>query len=152
MTRCRNASRTSRGVSLPELLVVVAILGLGLIVSIPIISHRVFAAELQATAGEFAVSLRAARMVAVTKLITVTVTIEPDGTYSYVDAGGVPRRFPPPPGIVITSTPATIVFMPNGSVQAAALTVFTPMATDAGLGQWQVDTPLSGIPRLERVP
>ncbi len=152
MTRCRNASRASRGVSLPELLVVVAILGLGLIVSIPIISQRVFAAELQATAGEFAVSLRAARMVAVTKLIPVTVTIDPDGSYSYVDAGGVPRRFAPPSGIAITSTPATIVFMPNGSVQVAAQTIITPLATDAGLGRWRIDTPLSGIPRLEKLP
>ena len=86
----RRRATMSRGVSLPELIVVIAILALAVIVTVPMIADRVHQAKLRSAASQYAVSLRAARMIAVSKQTTVTVTVHrnPDNRYEYVDATG----------------------------------------------------------------
>ena len=75
--------RGARGFSLSEMLVVVAIVGLAVAIAIPLTSEQVRLAKVRSAADEFAIHLKAARMIAVTKRQDVVFTILPDPVNAY---------------------------------------------------------------------
>ena len=71
-------TRVARGFSITELLVVLAIIGLPVAVTVPLISNQVRMAAIRSAAAEFSSDLRAARMIAVSGHKTVTVRVDAD--------------------------------------------------------------------------
>jgi len=147
--------RASRGVSLPELLVVIAILALAALVSIPLTARRVHELRLRTTADQFLVTVRAARMVAVTtgRQTVLNVSPHPDDRYEYLDAGGRSRAVKMPAGVRIDeASTATLVFRANGSLQppVPATVVLKARLPKGIVERWTVTTPMSGIPSIER--
>ena len=94
------------GVTLPELLVVVSIIALAVMVAVPAISRAIHSARIRASVDHFAVTIRAVRMIAVTKQtqVELTVSIDPVNYYEYVDLKGMLRRYDTPTGVRIVSS------------------------------------------------
>jgi prepilin-type N-terminal cleavage/methylation domain-containing protein len=111
--------RRSGGFSLPELLAVIALVGIALAIGIPLIHEQVQLAEVRGAADELALHLRAARMISVAQHRPVTFTSYPDPTNKFTYAGmdGQLRTIFLQDGIRIApESDATIVFKQNGSI------------------------------------
>jgi prepilin-type N-terminal cleavage/methylation domain-containing protein len=148
----RPARDGRRGVSLPELLVVISILALGVMISIPLIADRVQRGKVRSAASQYAVALRAARMIAVANQRPVSVNVQPDpaNAYSYTDRGGKLRETELPSGVWIDagdSSPA-VVFARDGSLAEAAKTVIASKLSGGRTEVWTVDIPVTGIPQV----
>ncbi len=98
-TRGRNAER---GVTLTELLVVLAIVGLLVMVAVPAFLEWMRAYRVRTTAEAVQGDLRLARNVAVARNSDVDVLFKPT-EFSWTDANGRPRRFRMPPDVSITN-------------------------------------------------
>jgi len=137
-------SRTKKaapGFSLAELLVVLAILGLTVAVTVPLVSNQVRMAAIRSAAAEFSSDLRAARMIAVSghRTINVQVDADPANSYSYPDSRGRNRQVALPEGIrIVSSTPASIKFRPDGSVHGGALTIFEARGVSGAAERWTI--------------
>ena len=132
---------------MPELLVVVTIIGLAVTMAIPLITDAVRSTRIRIAADQLAVSLRAARMISVTVQADVDVRIEatPDNYYEYVDAGGRLRHFELPAGVQIMAPDRTITFQPNGAIAApTTLTLEAPLSRGV-TAEWRLDTNLLGV-------
>ena len=138
-----------RGFSLPELLVVVAVVGLAVMVAVPLIAEQVRSAEVRAAGDQLAMSLKAARMVAVTTHADVVFTIEidPDNKYSYTDNKNRLRETVVPDSVTITSSDGNITFEQDGSINSA-----TPMdvvleanMTGGDIDRWTISTSILGV-------
>jgi prepilin-type N-terminal cleavage/methylation domain-containing protein len=149
----------STGVTLPELLVVVAIISMAVTVSIPLITGAVQSANGRAAANGFAVNLKAARMLAVSANAPLQVTVvgepHPDcyctaTYYEYPDRGGVPRRFYMPKRVTIASSTTPIVFRPNGSVPGGATTVIKTRVSTDTFEVWRIETGPTGVSMVQR--
>lgn len=150
MVRDRGMQRAKqRGISLPELLVVISILALGVIVIVPTVSKRLSEARVQSAVGQFVTSLRAVRMIAVTSGLQAKMTIDvADNSYGYLDSTGHPREFRLPDGMKIVSSPPDITFQTNGGVPAAATTVIEAVLVVAPQDRLEIRVPVSGIPEV----
>jgi len=151
----RGSGGRPRGVSLPELLVVIALLALAALVTIPLTARRVHELRLRSTADQFLVTVRAARMVAATtgRRTVLTVSPHPDDRYEYVDAGGRTRRVDLPQGVRIDEGSAlALVFRANGSLEppVPATVVLKARLPKGIVERWIVTTPMSGIPSMTR--
>ena len=142
------------GISLAELLVVMAIISLAVMVAVPAISTAVRSARVRAAVDQYSVTLKAARMVAVTNQApcNVTVEIDPANTYSYVDAQGRTRRASMPPGVRILSSTSPIVFRSNGSVAGGAATRIETTIDERRTESWRIETNHLGITVVARDP
>ena len=117
MTRAR---RGSGGFSLAEILVVLAILGLAVAVSVPLVLHQISKVRVHAAELQFSSDLKVARMIAVSTRRQVTFKVNiPAHTYE-VPARQGSRTVELPEGIEIESAPSEIVFRPDGSVFGGA--------------------------------
>ena len=130
MTVGRLAGRRDgwRGITLPELLIVVSIIGLAVTVSVPAINNTIRSAHLRTALANYVHSLQAARMIAVTKQEAVEVMIKahPDNYFEYVDINGRTRTIYLPRGVcIMDATSALVTFRPNGSVDPMATTRLT---------------------------
>jgi len=144
-----------RGISMPELLVVVAILALAALVTIPLTARRVHELRLRSTADQFMVTVRAVRMVAVTtgRQTVLTVSPHPEDSYEYVDAGGRKHAIDLPQGVRLDEGSAlALVFRANGSLQppVPAVVVLKARLPKGIVERWTVTTPMSGIPSIAR--
>lgn len=141
------------GISLPELLVVVSIIGLAVAVAVPAITAAVRSARLRSAVSQFSVSLKAARMIAVTQQspVEVTVKVAPDNYYEYVDAAGRLRRFDMPAGVRILASASPITFNPNGSLSAVTTTTFEARLRDHDVEVWECRTNVLGISKVNRL-
>ena len=139
-----------RGFSLGELLVVIAIVALAAGVSIPLVAEQFRQAKIRGAADQFTMTLKAARMIAVTKRATVDVTVatHPTNTYTYPDQGGTLRTVQLPDGVRIVSSTSPISFRLNGSVPAAATTVMEADLTANTTERWTVTTSILGVPTI----
>jgi Tfp pilus assembly protein FimT len=134
--------RAAAGVTLAELLVVVAIIALAVMVAVPAITQAVRSARVRAAVDQFSVTMRAARMVAVTNQspCDVQVAVDPANRYTYVDARGKTRSVHMPTGVRIVSSTSPITFRPNGSVPGGATTRIET-STGAGAAEvWRIET------------
>jgi len=151
MQTVQPSSKRERGVSLPELLVVIAILALGVMVSVPLIADRMHDIKLSSAVSQYTVSLRAARMVAVATRapVTVSVDVDPQNTYRYVDSKGRLHTFELPDGAWFdTTSTAAISFGVNGSLDLPATTILRTRLSGGRVATWTVELPLSGIPSV----
>ena len=146
-----------RGFTLPEILIVVSLIGLGAAVAAPLISEAVRSARIRMAAQELAVSLRAARMIAVSANRAVDVGIVVDdptlGTYyEFLDNRGNQQRVTLPDGIRVDTGASALAlqFLPNGSVVNGPLQivlesgVFVGGALQSG-ERWTVETNTVGV-------
>ena len=147
-------SNGGAGVTLPELLVVLAIIAMIVTISIPLIAGAVRSSSARAAANAFAVNLKAARMLAVSINIPVAITVqeEPhpdcycsDTYYEYPDRRGVIRRTEMPPGVTIGSSTPTITFMPNGSVPGGSNTTIRTQVSPGIVETWTIETTATGF-------
>jgi prepilin-type N-terminal cleavage/methylation domain-containing protein len=139
----------SAGVTIPELLVVVSIIGLAVAVSYSMVLQTIGTTRVRAAAGQFAMTVKAVRMVAVTQQGNVDLVIEPDplNRYRYVDVQGRERSVRVPSGVKMTMVagPSTLTFRPNGSVASEVETRFEFAMPDGSTRGWFVTTNLLGV-------
>jgi prepilin-type N-terminal cleavage/methylation domain-containing protein len=146
-------TRAQRGFSLPELLVVLAIVGAIVAISIPLVNERVRIAELRAVSDELAVHLRAARMIAVShhKDIVVTIAPDPTNTLSYEDTYGQTRTITMPGRVKIkTGSTTSITFHSDGS-SGASSTVTTESAVSTATERWILTVNTVGMVSVSHV-
>jgi len=148
-------SGRDRGFSLPELIAVVALLGIAIAIGIPIVNEQVRIAEVRAAADDLALHLRAARMISVTKHkpITFRVLVDPTNAFTYEGNNGKERRIETPGRVRISpASDATILFKQNGSVEVAASVILESDVSGA-LERWTATVNTMGVASLvhERV-
>lgn len=94
--------RTERGVTLTELLVVLAVISMLVLVVVPAFGEWMRAYRVRTTASAVQGDLRLARNVAVARNVNVDVLFKP-AEFSWTDGNGRQRRFVMPPGVSITN-------------------------------------------------
>ena len=114
-----------RGVTLPEVLVVLAIIGMFVLVTLPAMGNYIRASRVRVSNDVLMEDLRAARYIAITNHTTNSVTFDQAaGTYRYTDIRGalVVRRLEFGASFSsLTNTPIT--FTSDGSVSTGAATI-----------------------------
>jgi prepilin-type N-terminal cleavage/methylation domain-containing protein len=146
-------ARAQRGFSLPELLIVIAIIGAIVAISIPLVNEQVRIAEVRSVSDELAVHLRSARMIAVShhKDIVVTVNVDPTNTISYEDTYGQTRTVTMPGRVKIkTGSAASITFHSDGS-SGASSTVTTESAVSTAIERWILTVNTVGMVSVSHV-
>ncbi len=148
-------NRGERGFSAGELLVVVAIIGLIVAVTVPLVAQNVRMAKIRAAGDQFAMSLKAARMIAVSthQNVPVTVNTTPTNSYSYTDNKGNLRQIAMPDGVVIQSSDSPITFTSTGAISAASArtTVLETTLNSGVIERWTITTSLMGVPTVDHV-
>jgi prepilin-type N-terminal cleavage/methylation domain-containing protein len=152
----RHASR-DRGFSLTEILVVLALAGLAIAITVPLVAENVNQARIRSAADQFSVDLRAARMIAVSKRATpfLDVSVQPDpvNRYSFVNGRGETRTVQLPTGvrIITPSTAYTVRYLRDGSVSGGGNTTVLRVQLSAGAQEeWRVLTNAMGVTRTTR--
>jgi len=143
----------SRGFSLPELLVVLALIGIIAAMGVPFVNEQIRIAEVRSAADELGVHLRAARMIAVShrKDIVVTVTADPGNTMSYEGTEGITRTITMPARVKIKSgSTATITFRSDGSSLASS-TVTAESAVSDKTERWTLTVSTVGLVSVAHV-
>ena len=103
-------------------------------------------------------TFRAVRILAVTQQREATVDVRPgpappatagptENQYEFTDLQGRLRTERMPPGIRIAASTSPIVFRPNGTLDAEAVTVLE-VQTRRGLKTWEVRTSRMGVTRV----
>ena len=146
-----------RGFSLTEILIVVAIIGLAVAITVPLVAENVNQARIRTAADQLSVDLRAARMIAVSKrampYLDVSVQPDPVNRYTYVNGRGETRMVQLPKGIRIV-TPGTaynIRYMRDGSVSGGGNTTVMRVQLSAGhQEEWRVITNAMGVTKTTR--
>ena len=155
MNRYSNRSevepRGSRGVSLSELLVVMAIIGIAVAIGIPLATQQMRMARIRGAADQLAMDIKAARMIAVSTRADVDMTIDtqPTNAYEYTDNQGKLRRIEMPDGVRITSSDSPLTFHLNGSLDNAATTVLEIDVSGSLTERWTISTTILGVSKTE---
>ena len=117
--------KNQRGVTLPEMLVVLAIIGMFVVVTLPALGNYIRASRVRVSNDVLMEDLRAARYIAITNHTTDSVTFDQAaGTYRYTDIRGalVVRRLES--GVSFSSlTNTPITFTSDGSLSTSAPTI-----------------------------
>ena len=145
--------RAEAGFSLPELLVVLAIIGSVVAMGIPLVNEQLRIAEVRSVADELAVHLRAARMIAVShhKDIVVTVSVDPTNTLSYEGTNGETRTITMPGRVKIkTGSAVSITFHSDGS-SGASSTLTTESAVANSTERWTLTVNTVGMVSVAHV-
>jgi prepilin-type N-terminal cleavage/methylation domain-containing protein len=144
-----------RGFSLPELIAVIALIGIAIAIGIPIVNEQVRMAEVRAVADDLALHLRAARTIAVTKHTTVTFTVDVDpiNRFRYIGSDGVEKEIKMPGRVRIApASSRSINFKRNGSVDVASVIIVESDVSGAR-ERWTASVSAAGLTKLvhERV-
>ena len=152
-----NLRSHQRGLTFPELLVVVALMGLAAMVAVPRIIENVRFAQARGFAEQLELSMRAVRMIAVTTQSTQNLSVEPcsgasctaAGFFRYTNLAGNVYERPLPPNSVFDglAAPMTIAFEPNGSVQGGPAEVRVKARVSAGVDftdRWSIRVNMVG--------
>ena len=137
----------SVGVTLPELLVVVSIIGLAVTIAIPVITEAVRSARVHTATHQFNVSLMAARMLAVTRQAPVDfrVAVDPENYFEYADRNGRLRRYEMPQGVMIAASTDPITFRADGSVEGGASATIEAALGRGASERWEIEVNILGI-------
>ncbi len=119
-------SRGTAGLTLTEILIVVALVAVIVAVAVPAFGPWLRGYRVRSTANQVVAELRLARTVAVSTQASVTLRIH-KGECSWTDARGRERRFPFPGGVSITNLADpldgdTIIFRSDGQVATGSRT------------------------------
>ncbi len=148
------ASSRSAGFSLPELLAVLALVAIAIAIAIPLVNEQVRIADLRAAADDFAVHLRAARMISVTKHTAIDFEVVSGNMFRYgVPPDGPWKEINTPPRVQIApASDRSITFKANGSVVAAGTFVLESLVSGS-TERWTASVSTMGMPTLvhERV-
>jgi prepilin-type N-terminal cleavage/methylation domain-containing protein len=139
--------RAQAGFSLAELLVVLAIIGAIVAMTIPLVNEQVRIAEIRSITDEIAVHLRAARMIAVShhKDIVVTVSVDPTNTISYEGTNGDTRLITMPGRVKIKSgSSVSITFHSDGSTGSTS-TLTTESTVSQAIERWTLSINTVGL-------
>lgn len=153
MTRRGTASYgRSAGFSLPEMLVVIAMIGIAVAIVIPLTAEAYRQAKIRGAADQFTVDLRAARMIAVATHSTLDFKVfpTPANYYQYQDNQGKTRHVDMPTGVRILSSTSPITFELNGSIANPATTVLEVDLSGTNKERWTVTTSIMGVPTTTR--
>jgi prepilin-type N-terminal cleavage/methylation domain-containing protein len=143
----------SRGFSLAELLVVLALIGIITAMGIPFVNEQLRIAEVRSAADELGLHLRAARMIAVShhKDIVVTVSADPVNKVSYEGTEGQTREITMPGRVKIKSgSTATITFHSDGS-SGASSTVTAESTVSNATERWTLTVSTVGLVSVTHV-
>jgi prepilin-type N-terminal cleavage/methylation domain-containing protein len=141
----------SRGFSLPELLAVVALIGIAIAIGIPIVNEQVRIAEVRAAADDLALHLRAARSIAVSKHTTIpfTVEVDPVNLFKYIGSDGNDKEIKMPGRVRIAPASArSINFKRNGSVDVAS-SIIVESDVSGARERWTVSVNTAGLTKLD---
>jgi len=130
------------GFSLPELLLVLALMAIFITFAGPAFTQSYRAYKVRSAMQELSVVLRAARQVAVsTRSASSVVFDQAAGNYSWTDAKGRNRVWSLPPNVVfVSASPTTITFTTNGTVSTGNATVVLQTTVDSTRAdQWTLD-------------
>ena len=149
-----NMRQRVRGFTIAELLVVLAIIGIAVAVSIPLANEQIRLAKVRSAADQLAMDIKAARMIAVSTRsagLDLVVMPQPDNYYEYTDNKGKLRHIDMPTGVRITSSDSPLTFRLNGSLDAAATTIMEIDVTVGVIERWTISTNILGVSTTERV-
>ncbi len=121
--------RGQRGVSLIEILIIVAVIGVIMLFAVPLTANQLQRIHARSTINEFTMALRAARMMAVTQQTPIDVIVEdtPDNKYSYTDGNGNFREFELAQSVSITASDTPISFARNGASGGTTTTIIADL-------------------------
>ena len=144
-------SRASRGVSMSELLVVMAIIGIAVAIGVPLVNQQIRMAKIRGAADQLAMDIKAARMIAVSTRADVPMTINtsPSNFYEYDDNKGNTRRIEMPEGVRITSSDSPLTFHLNGSLDAPATTILEIELSGTLTERWTISTTILGVSKTD---
>ncbi len=144
-----------RGVTLIEMMVVVAIIGIMIAITLPSATAGLDSVRLTSATGEVAAFLNAASNLSQRRQEPVEITISPNGMT--MSGGGADRRMKLPDGIVMSSgggqesnsidreTTGRIVLMPGAPAPATAI----ELTNQHGVKRIVRLDPMTGFPRVE---
>ena len=142
------------GFSLAETLIVLALIGITVAIGIPLVNEQVRIAEIRSATDQFAVHLRAARMIAVSQHrdVDVTISADPINTMSYERTLGDPLVIAMPGTVKIMSgSAATITFHSDGSSDASS-TVTTESVVSNATERWLLTVNVLGFVSVAHAP
>ena len=121
-----SSGRSQHGVTLPEMLVVLAIAGMFLLIAVPAGINYVRSARIRTAADVFVKDLQASRYVAVTMRQPRTVSLgstPPAASYQFIDVKGNTHVVDLPVGVTVeTATNFPVTFTVLGALQGAPAT------------------------------
>jgi Tfp pilus assembly protein FimT len=118
-----------KGFTVSEALVVVAIIGVIVLVTLPALGERYRGYQVRSATNDLVADLRVARHTAITQRTTVDFTVNdesdsPPNRYSYIRANGETRTVEMEDNVAITAAPATALeFEQDGGLDGAAGTI-----------------------------
>jgi prepilin-type N-terminal cleavage/methylation domain-containing protein len=127
-----------RGYSLTEVLLVLAVLGIALAVTLPAMSQFMRSYSAKVSADEFVAHLRLARHLSIARHTPVSFTVNANSyslpDWASADLATAPQRSYNLAGTVaVVSGTGTVTFQPNGTVSAGSGTIRLEIDLD---GQW----------------
>lgn len=150
------SSRVDRqaGFTLPELILVVAVLGLAVMVAVPSILSSFQFARARSYASQLEMSIRAVRMIAVSTQAPAAVTVEAD-RFVYTDIYGRDRVFELPSDARIEGyvSPIQFEFLPNGSLNGGnrQVIIWSRVQNHLFTDSWTVSANLVGSTKVVHV-
>lgn len=143
---CLKIARRSSGLTMVELMVVIAIVAILAMIGIPALRQLLLAGELNAAQENLGQTLRKARGYALTRgtLATVTVTAANRRAVLSLSDGSVANETLALPASVTVGADAAYVFSPSGTVTGAGTTVLTAAELPAASGTRRLTVSATG--------
>lgn len=150
MRRNCGATLNAGGFSLPELLAVLAMIGIAIAIGVPLVNEQVRIAEVRAAADDLAMHLRAARMISVTKHKTIpfTIFVDPTSRFEYEGMNGKTKQVVMPGRVRIDPASDRLInFKRNGSVDVAS-TIILESDVSGARERWTASVNSVGVTTL----
>lgn len=118
--------KNSKGITLTELLIVLAIAGLITLVALPSLGEWIRRSRIRAAADTLSVDCRAVRYIAVANRDSrdLNILVNPINSYNYTDSSGKIKNVELPVGVrLVSSTSNPITFTKTGSISGGAKSI-----------------------------
>ena len=130
------------GFSLPEMLLVIAIMAIFITFAGPAFTQSYRAYKVRSASQELTLALRAVRQVAVSTRAASSLIVDTGaGNYTWTDVKGKPRTWALPVGVsFVSAAPSTITFATNGTVSTGSATLVLQGTVDFDRAdRWTLD-------------